>query len=108
MSHSFCPACGNLLLIDAAGAHTKMRCRSCPFVMDFQGTKVQNAELHPLDTNSFIISDNTTAFTNKTTCKCEKCGHNEAYFIEIQIRSADEPATLFFCCCKCKHTWREG
>ena len=39
---------------------------------------------------------------------CPKCGHTAAYFMEVQTRSADEPATLFFRCEKCKHNWREG
>ena len=43
-----------------------------------------------------------------TQADCEKCGHDRAYFIEIQIRSADEPATIFYRCCKCSHVRREG
>jgi len=41
---------------------------------------------------------------------CESCGHKEAYFKQIQIRSADEPMTIFYKCTnkKCGHKWREG
>lgn len=39
---------------------------------------------------------------------CGKCSHGEAAFMEIQTRSADEPATLFFRCCKCAFQWKEG
>jgi DNA-directed RNA polymerase subunit M len=38
--------------------------------------------------------------------ECPKCGHNKAYFWEVQTRASDEPATQFFKCEKCKHTWR--
>ena len=38
--------------------------------------------------------------------ECPKCGNKQAYFWEIQTRAADEPATQFFRCTKCKHTWR--
>ena len=38
--------------------------------------------------------------------ECPKCGYKKAYFWEIQTRAADEPATQFFKCKKCKHTWR--
>ncbi len=38
--------------------------------------------------------------------ECPKCGHGQAYFWEIQTRAADEPATQFFRCEKCRHTWR--
>ena len=40
--------------------------------------------------------------------KCGKCGGGEAYFLEVQTRSADEPASLFFRCTRCAHRWREG
>ncbi len=39
---------------------------------------------------------------------CPKCGHDKAQFIEMQIRSADEPMTQFFKCAKCKHDWKEN
>jgi DNA-directed RNA polymerase subunit M len=39
--------------------------------------------------------------------KCPHCSHNEAYNWEIQTRAGDEPATQFFKCRKCSHTWRE-
>lgn len=38
--------------------------------------------------------------------ECPKCGHKKAYFWEVQTRASDEPATQFFKCEKCKHTWR--
>jgi DNA-directed RNA polymerase subunit M len=39
--------------------------------------------------------------------KCPKCKHTKARFWEIQTRSADEPATRFYKCVNCGHTWRE-
>lgn len=39
---------------------------------------------------------------------CPSCEHGEAFFMEIQTRSADEPASLFFRCAKCAARWREG
>jgi DNA-directed RNA polymerase III subunit RPC11 len=76
--------------------------------MVFQGCVIQNAPVTPLDVNSFVIADSEMDFVNKTEVRCEKCGHNEAFFTEVQIRSADEPATLFFCCANCRYRWREG
>ena len=40
--------------------------------------------------------------------KCRKCGHVKAHFWDQQTRSADEPATRFFKCEQCKHTWRDN
>ena len=106
--HFFCPACGNLLLINASSETTRLQCRSCKFEMDFPKTRENSVKVHPLDVASFVIDDTSMSFQNKTTCVCEKCGNNEAWFNEVQIRSADEPATLFYCCTKCGHRWREG
>lgn len=108
MSHYFCPSCGNLLLINATAQGTQLKCRSCKFLMDYQGQRIQNAEIEPLDVASLTIKEDDFTSTQKTEVKCEVCGNNEAFFQEIQIRSADEPATIFYCCTNCKHTWREG
>jgi DNA-directed RNA polymerase subunit M/transcription elongation factor TFIIS len=39
---------------------------------------------------------------------CPKCSHDEANYMEIQTRSADEPATVFYRCVECTHRWKEG
>ena len=39
--------------------------------------------------------------------ECPKCGYNKAEHWEVQTRASDEPATRFFKCLKCSHTWRE-
>lgn len=39
---------------------------------------------------------------------CANCSAGQAYFMEVQIRSADEPATIFYKCVDCAHIWREG
>ena len=47
---------------------------------------------------------------DKTAIQCPKCGHGEAFFRQIQIRSGDEPMTTFYKCCDhaCANQWREG
>jgi DNA-directed RNA polymerase III subunit RPC11 len=44
----------------------------------------------------------------KSQVPCPNCSHHEAYFREIQTRSADEPATIFYRCTSCAKTWKEG
>ena len=41
--------------------------------------------------------------------ECAKCHHPDAYFMQIQIRSADEPMTTFYKCANsaCGNVWRE-
>ncbi|XP_078429461.1 TFIIB zinc-binding protein [Wolffia australiana] len=38
---------------------------------------------------------------------CPNCGHNELEYYTKQMRSADEGATTFYECRKCKHGFRE-
>lgn len=40
---------------------------------------------------------------------CPKCEHPRAYFMQLQTRSADEPMTTFYKCCRaqCGHRWRD-
>lgn len=47
---------------------------------------------------------------DRTAAQCpnETCGAGEAYFYQVQIRSADEPMTTFLKCCECGREWREG
>lgn len=42
-----------------------------------------------------------------TTARCPHCEHNKAYFMQIQIRSADEPSTTFYKCVQCKKQWND-
>ena len=41
-------------------------------------------------------------------CALDDCEGKEAYFMQYQIRSADEPMTSFYRCTTCSHQWREG
>jgi DNA-directed RNA polymerase subunit M len=43
----------------------------------------------------------------KTKILCQKCGHDEAYWILRQMRGSDEPESRFYTCTKCNHKWRE-
>lgn len=41
------------------------------------------------------------------TARCPHCEHTKAYFMQIQIRSADEPSTTFYKCVQCKKQWND-
>jgi DNA-directed RNA polymerase subunit M/transcription elongation factor TFIIS len=40
--------------------------------------------------------------------KCGKCKKRETVYQELQLRSADEPMSLFITCLNCGHRWRLG
>ncbi|EAK90672.1 RNA polymerase III subunit C11, partial [Cryptosporidium parvum Iowa II] len=44
----------------------------------------------------------------KLLAVCPKCSFSEAYFFQLQIRSADEPMTSFYTCVKCDFKWKEN
>jgi DNA-directed RNA polymerase subunit M/transcription elongation factor TFIIS len=44
---------------------------------------------------------------DRTATTCMKCHYKEAYFFQMQIRSADEPMTIFYKCCSCNYQWNE-
>lgn len=56
-----------------------------------------------------VLNDaNTWKNVDKTNVKCPKCENDEAYFMQVQIRSADEPSTNFYRCVSCAHNWKEN
>ena len=55
-----------------------------------------------------ILEKNEEQSMGQTDTNCPNCGHDVAYFFQMQTRSADEASTLFFKCKKCQHTWKEG
>lgn len=42
-----------------------------------------------------------------TLFKCSRCKQNKCTFREIQLRSADEPVTIFVNCLNCGHRWKQ-
>ena len=44
---------------------------------------------------------------SRAAATCSKCGHDRAYYQQLQIRSADEPMTTFYKCTSCGTRWRE-
>ena len=79
---SFCPHCANMLLVDHCpeGGGLTLYCQTCPYEHAITET----------------IRDPITI------------ARTQAYFMQIQIRSADEPMSTFYQCCKCANQWREG
>lgn len=58
---------------------------------------------------SFTISYFILALCLTLIVTCPKCGHTEAFYMQIQTRSADEPMTIYYKCCNfsCGFRWKE-
>ncbi|KAJ7672267.1 hypothetical protein DFH06DRAFT_1319693 [Mycena polygramma] len=78
----FCPSCANLLVINDSSGVNKWACQTCPY--QFPITKQHTFRIHLKTKRIGGIRD------------CQKCGHGFAYFNQLQIRSADEPMTIFY------------
>lgn len=51
-----------------------------------------------------VYEERPVAMTNQFLCS--KCRKRECVFQEIQLRSCDEPMTLFITCINCGHRWK--
>ena len=56
--------------------------------------------------DEYISNARQTAMTDQF--KCGRCNKRECSYMELQMRSCDEPASLFIQCICCGHNWRVG
>ena len=56
--------------------------------------------------DKYMMSAKPAAMTDQF--RCSKCKKRECEYQEVQLRSCDEPATLFITCLNCGHRWRMG
>jgi len=99
----FCKKCGSLM----RPINKKLQCTRCGAESEINAAdratiteKGRNSETKVID------GEGTQGTLPKTNIECEKCGHNEAYFVIRQTRAADEPETMIYECCKCGSRWR--
>ena len=99
----FCPKCGSLMKLGAKAGKKVLEC-SCGFSKEKEGSTTMKEKGKP---TKIEIADEEIETNPITKADCPKCGHGEAHYWEVQTRAADEAATRFFKCAKCKHIWRE-
>ena len=106
----FCPVCGNLLLIDATTEPHNVFCRMCTFKMEITKKLTKKIITKQKKVDYVINKDSGWGKKTENCDPCSQCGNKGAYFEEMQTRSADEPATIFYKCAnsKCGYQWKEG
>lgn len=52
--------------------------------------------------------DNAKPASMTDAFKCKACGKRECTYTELQLRSSDEPASIFISCINCGKRWRQG
>ncbi|MBU7023825.1 MAG: transcription factor S [Theionarchaea archaeon] len=100
----FCPECGGLLMPKDG----LLQCR-CGYSKKIGKEEKEHYTLQekPIEPREILVIEEEIQQMPTAKMECRKCGNTEAYYWMLQTRSADEPATKFFRCTKCKYTWRE-
>ncbi|GAA5961488.1 hypothetical protein JCM3765_003603 [Sporobolomyces pararoseus] len=111
----FCSRCGNLL--DLPGDEDTLACDACGQVEDataYEG-KVITTKSNPAAFPSALRQAKTSLVKNRGDVEkkkvyvdetCEKCGAKQMSVKTMQLRSADEGATVFYSCDKCGYQTR--
>ena len=103
----FCPVCGNLLLIEQGHQGYRFKCPTCPYNHDLKRRYTTSLKLKKKSIDDVLGGEDAWANVDKTEARCPQCSHDSAYFMQIQIRSADEPTTIFYKCVKCGKMWND-
>jgi DNA-directed RNA polymerase III subunit RPC11 len=110
----FCPLCGTLLLLKpASGSGTEYQCQTCTFRHPVRNATMDSRDMLPSNKaapeggSEFDDSAlNGGGARTSAACPDVECTSQTAFFIQEQIRSADEPPTTFYKCIKCGTHWR--
>eukprot|EP00919_Chromeraceae_sp_WS-2016_P025495 GHVR01060227.1.p1 GENE.GHVR01060227.1~~GHVR01060227.1.p1 ORF type:complete len:108 (-),score=13.47 GHVR01060227.1:268-591(-) len=104
----FCPTCGNILLVDSQTDEIRFSCRTCPYIYKLTEKVTHKTKFEKKKVDDVLGGKEAWDTVEKTEVVCPKCGNNMAYFMQLQIRSADEPMTTFYRCVRCTNQWREN
>ena len=103
----FCPVCGNLLLIEEGFVGMRFCCPTCPYTNNINTKYSSDTKLKRKEVDDVLGGADAWDNVDRTEARCPHCNNNTAFFMQIQIRSADEPMTCFYKCCKCMQQWHD-
>ncbi|CAE6468618.1 unnamed protein product [Rhizoctonia solani] len=93
----FCPTCANILIISAeASGYNKWACQTCPYEFPITKQMTSRTRLQRKEVDDVLGGDAMWKDVDQTDAACPKCDNGRAYFMQLQIRSADEPMTTFY------------
>ncbi|SCV68194.1 BQ2448_315 [Microbotryum intermedium] len=107
----FCHYCANLLVVIDSGAGNKWACKTCPYEYPIEKNYREREFLTRKEVDDVLGGEDSWQNVDSTRFDCPKdCGSDRAFYMQIQIRSADEPSTTFYRCtnAKCAFQWREN
>ncbi|KAI4292753.1 DNA-directed RNA polymerase III subunit RPC11 [Pancytospora philotis] len=102
----FCPFCASLLVTEQ-GQQVQLVCPACVHCYRLQKALSVAVDCDVKLQETIMGDEDPFKYANKCTISCEVCKNNQAAFMELQTRSADEPATIFYECTKCGFRWKD-
>ena len=102
----FCPTCSNILLTEKTMADFRFYCKTCPYVFVVESKFENKMHLERKEVDDVLGGQDAWKDVDQTTVQCpnlNSCKNTKAYFFTVQIRSSDEPMTIFFKCTECSH-----
>jgi DNA-directed RNA polymerase subunit M len=106
MMMQFCPECGSILRPKKEDDKVIMFC-SCGYTTDPKSGSLKDDPKVKKEEAEMEVIDKEIETLPKCKAECPDCGNDEAFYWLVQTRAADEAATKFLKCTKCKHTWRD-
>jgi DNA-directed RNA polymerase III subunit RPC11 len=106
-SMRFCPLCGNLLLIENEAGCMRFCCPTCPYIHNLDRNYSTHVKLKKKAVDDVLGGKEAWDNVDKTRTRCPFCSNDTAYYQMRQIRSADEPSTIFYKCCRCMQQWND-
>lgn len=103
----FCPKCGSILIPKREGDKTIIRCGCGYKSEDKEAGKFTEVVKGKTRRVGIVDTEDDLNALPKMKAECPKCHNQEAAYWEVQTRAADEPATKFLKCTKCKRIWRD-
>ncbi|CAO1632593.1 unnamed protein product [Parajaminaea phylloscopi] len=107
----FCPTCANILLIGQdESSKNEWACSTCPYHFPIVKQMTSRTKLKRKEVDDVMGGEDSWKNVDSTDAPCPKCENPKAYFMQLQIRSADEPMTTFYRCTEpsCGFQWKEG
>mmetsp|Transcript_4058 Transcript_4058/g.8163 ORF Transcript_4058/g.8163 Transcript_4058/m.8163 type:complete len:109 (-) Transcript_4058:240-566(-) len=105
----FCPLDGTLLKVDREESTNRSTflCTTCPYSCPIIQTQSVKTATKRKEVDDILGGAAAWENVDRTMATCPNCNHKEAYFMQIQIRSADEPMSVFYKCVSCSFQWND-
>ncbi|ETS60282.1 hypothetical protein PaG_05833 [Moesziomyces aphidis] len=91
----FCPTCANCLIIqlDDQG-NNKWSCHTCPYEFPIVRQMTTRLHLKRKEVDDVMGGEESWKNVDSADAPCPKCENPKAFFMQLQIRSADEPTRI--------------